>query len=77
MLSPAIGAICATVAFSQSALAEDFAVAAKSAMVATAQNPVSTVTTKTSAQEKQTVTRTESEEDVGLFSEYHIEIRGK
>jgi hypothetical protein len=58
MLSSAIGAICATVAFSQSALADDCAVAAKSAMLATAQKPVSTITTKTSAQGKQSVTRT-------------------
>jgi hypothetical protein len=58
MLSPAIGAICATVALSQPALAGDCAAAAKSAMLATAQKPVSTITTKTSAQGKQTVTRT-------------------
>jgi hypothetical protein len=57
-LLPAIGAICAGIAFSQLALAEDCAVAAKSAMLATAQKPVSTMTTKTSAQGKQTVTRT-------------------
>ena len=40
------------------ALADDCAVAAKSAMVATAQKPLSTVTTMTSAQGKQSVTRT-------------------
>jgi len=40
------------------ALANDCAVAAKSAMVATAQKPLSTITTKTSAQGKQSVTRT-------------------
>jgi hypothetical protein len=40
------------------ALADDCAVAAKNAMLATAQKPVSTITTKTSAQGKQSVTRT-------------------
>jgi hypothetical protein len=45
VLSLAIG-ICATVAFSQPALAEDCAAATKNAMLATAQKPVSTITTK-------------------------------
>jgi hypothetical protein len=58
MLWPAIGAICANISFSQPALAEDCAAAAKGAMLATAQKPVSTITTKTSAQGKKTVTRT-------------------
>jgi hypothetical protein len=57
-LTLAIGAICAIVACSRAALADDCAAAAKSAMLATAQNPVSTITTKTSAQGKQSITRT-------------------
>ena len=40
------------------ALADDCAIAAKNAMLAAAQKPMSTITTKTSAQGKQSVTRT-------------------
>ena len=58
MLWPLIAAHLAAVAFSRPALPDDCAAAAKSAMLATAQKPVSTITTKTSAQGKQTVTRT-------------------